>query len=238
MIDIWKKIGRIWRYLTFSTTLDDLEEDIERDKIDFTKFHKTVRAGETFYRLVDKDDDPLRPSGKKGRFVSEPDNFPFEGYRSAYYQQLWKSMPLMGTGAVTMSMNPVTPAKEVQMSQDKDFYELRLVRDISVFDFESMRIKMRIPFDDSKQRHLAYQLFYGKKLKGVLFRSAKEKAAVYAGEQQPEYNLLIFTDWLVGFKNYFSAHKVSKSERVSLIGWRFSAGNSLNLCQGDDSRIL
>ncbi|KKQ66883.1 MAG: hypothetical protein US89_C0022G0006 [Candidatus Peregrinibacteria bacterium GW2011_GWF2_38_29] len=229
-------MGRLFRYWFYSTTLDDLREDIESDRIDFTRFPKIIHPGETFYRLVDRNEDPLRPSGRKGRFVSEPDNFPFEGYQRAYYQELWKSMPVLGTGAFTMSFSPLTPVREVRMPQDKDFYALTLTKDITVLDFESLRQSMRISFDSSKERHPVYQLFYGKKLKGVVFRSAQEDTvSYYPGGQQPEYNLLIFADWLEGFKSYFSARKIDDNERDSLIGWRTFSQNSLNLCQSQDS---
>lgn len=233
-----KKIGRMFRYLFYSTTLNDLKEDIESYKVDFAKFQRTMPIGITFYRLVSKNEDPLRPSGRKGRHVSEPDNFPFEEYREAYYQELWKTMPVMGTGAVTMSVNPITPMKEVSMPQDKDFYALTLTKDITIFDFELMRKSMRIPLAHCKERHPAYQLFYGKKLKGVVFRSAHENPVSYhPGGQQPEYNLVIFTDWLDGYKSYFSISKIGESERNSIIGWRNLSQNSLNLCEPTDSNV-
>lgn len=236
MKDARNKIGRVCRNLFYRTTLDDLKEDIEGDRVDFKRFQVIINPGYVLYRLVDKNEDPLRPTGRKGRFVSEPDNFSFEEYRRAYYQELWESMPALGTGAFTGSVRPYTPMKEVDMPQDKDFYALTLTKDVRVHDFETMRKSMRISLVSCKERHPAYQLFYGKRLEGVIFRSAQEySVSYYPGENQPEYNLVIFTDWLDDYKSYFNVRKIDEDERNSLIGWRIQAKNSLNLCQGSNS---
>ena len=234
---IAKKLGRIKRYIFYQTTMDDLKEDLDNNRIDFGKYQTTLYTGEVFYRFVDKGDDPLRPTGKKSRFVSEPDNFPFEEYREAYYKNELAQMPTLGTGGISLAECFPTAVKEVPEPFDKDWWELRLTKNLSVVDLEALCKDKRIPFELAKERHDAYQLLYGKKLIALRFRSSKQ--AQYAHclpfYYRQEYNLYIYTDWFQDYKNFFKATQIEGKLRDYFIKLFQPTLSSLNLLQNENN---
>ncbi|MDD5566385.1 MAG: hypothetical protein PHG31_05810 [Candidatus Omnitrophica bacterium] len=131
--------------------MNDLKEDLEKKTIHFSKYQTTISTGEVFYRFVDKGDDPLRPTGRESRFVSEPDNLCFEEYRRVYYNNEFERMPSLATGGFAMTNTFSIAAKEIQEPQNKDWWMLKLTRNFVAIDLRLLCEDKRIPFDKAKE---------------------------------------------------------------------------------------
>lgn len=207
-----RKLGRQIRYILKYTSLNDLQEDIEQNKIDLNKYLVTIPSGTSTYRLVTKDDDPLAPTGigegysgnRNGhRWISTPPGFLFESYRDMYYRND-PQLITAGTGGTCMSLNIKTPFMEISDVQDMDLYKLTLKKDIQVVDLELICKALRIPTPLSEERHPVYHKFYGTHIKGVRFKCFKPASV------SDELNIIIYTDWFKEFKDIIDKEKIDK----------------------------
>lgn len=211
-----KKIGRRLRYIFHCTTLNDLQDDIENNRIDLNKYLVTTPAGTKMYRLVRKGDDPIAPTGigegypgcRDGhRWISTPPGFSPEEYRKMYYNND-PQLITCGSGGTALSLCHAIPFKEVKDSENDDFYEITLKKDIQVVDLELICKALRIPTPLSNERHPVYHKFYGTHIPGIKFRSFKVS---YVSPSAPEEdNVIIYTDWFKEFKDIVDVEKIEK----------------------------
>lgn len=212
-----KNLARKIRYWLYLTTMNDFGDDIDKKKIDFNKFLTEIKAGHHFYRFVTKDDDPLLPTGRRGRFVSQREDVSLDDYRKLLNMGYDAEAFSVGSGAIGTIKSVATGYKEVENPENMDLYKLTLTAPLLVIDFERLRKAKRIPLRYTKPQHPTYQLFYGTRFNGILYRSSKEGyyPTPYS-EQSEEYNLHIFVDWIKEYRILFEPKKIEKEERKSL----------------------
>ena len=210
-----KKTGRRLRYIFHCTTLNDLQDDIENNRIDFNKYLVTIPAGTKMFRLV-KGDDPIAPTGigegypgcRDGhRWISSPPGFSPKEYRRMYYNND-SQLTVCGSGGEAFSLCRTTPFKEVRDSDDKNFYEITLKKEIQVIDLELICKSLRIPTPLSNERHPVYHKFYGTHIFGIKFRSFK--TSYNFPSDLAEDNVFIYTDWFKEFKDIVAVEKIEK----------------------------
>lgn len=213
---MFKKIHRRLRYIFNCTTLNDLQDDIENNRIDFNKYLVTVPSGTKMYRFVRKGDDPFAPTGigegypecQDGhRWISSPPGFSPQEYRKKYYSHD-SDLAICGSGGTTYSLCRAIARKEVKDAENDDFYEITLKNDIRVVDLELLCKALRIRTPLRSERHPVYHKFYGTHIYGVKFRSFK-LPYTYPSMLE-EYNIIIYTDWFKDFKDMVDQKKIEE----------------------------
>ncbi|MDP8253163.1 MAG: hypothetical protein P9X27_02055 [Candidatus Kaelpia aquatica] len=190
-----QKIVRKIRRSMWLNNLDDLLRDF--DEIDFSVHMITVPLGATWYRSINKGADPLSSTGAENRFVSQRPDYSFEKYQTAMSMG---RETVAGTGATCfVSVQSVIP-EEVVDFESKDCYKITLKEDIEIVDMDSICREKRIskPYM-TEERHPVFQLFYGKKINGLKYESAKDPKA---------YCYVIYNDWFKKFRSIVTVEKI------------------------------
>lgn len=159
--------------------------------------HKIIiPAGTKLYRIVLKGTDPLKPTGKASRFAKEPPGYTIEKYQEAFEKGM--SIPV-GTGANCYCESLPTAILEVGGKvKNQDIYMITLKSDIEVVDMDSICRAEGISKPITKERNEIWHRFYGKKVRGLRFKSSKNPN---------DYNIIIFPDWFREFKDIVEVEK-------------------------------
>jgi hypothetical protein len=167
-------------------------DDIDVSSLDLSKHILILPAGSIWYRIVDKGQDPLEPTGKAGRFSKEPPHYTPTLYKIV--RRIFGNASLVGTGSTCLCTAIATAQLEVGGSlEGKSVYRITLLSDIEIIDIDSICKSEGIdqPYI-TEERSEFWHRFYGRKVRGLHHQSAKNLK---------DYNLVIFQDWFPKFKS-------------------------------------
>ena len=167
--------------------------DLNLSNIDINKHKIIIPLGTKIYKFTPKEKDPLKPTGKESRFVSEP-----EGFSMEKYSREWDGGNAMcaGTGGCYFSETISLAALEAGNTENKYAYEITLKSDTELIDLDSIANAEGLgkPYI-SDQWLPIYDEFYGKcdeKCIGVYCESVKNPKL---------HNFVLFLDKSPEFRN-------------------------------------
>ena len=173
-------------------------DDIDLDSVDLSKHTKVIPSGTKLYRIVLKGIDPLKPTGKENRFASEPPGYTFEKYQAALQDDI---AIITGTGSTSLCTTVRTARLEIGSDWvNRETYKITLISDIEIVDMDSICEAERIYERHTGERTGIWHEFYGKKIKGLRYRSSKNP---------DDYNIVIFPDWFKEFHNIVKVEKIN-----------------------------
>lgn len=175
-------------------------EDIDLDKVDFDKYKITVYAGSKFYRIVHQGTDPLAPTGRWSRFVSQPMGFDPSKVRIGTQAH---------TGATCYSNTPITACLEVGDLTGREMYQITLKSDIEAVDLDSICMAEGISKPYMPKDHTPFfHKLYGKHIKAFRFESA---------QNSNDYNVVIYNDWFKEFPNLVDKELMDKDAIIKYL---------------------
>ena len=175
-------------------------DDINLDNIDLNKHKVVIFSGTKLYRITLKGLDPLRPTGKANRFASEPPGYTFEKYQTALQNG---TAIIAGTGSNCLCTTVHTARLEIGPDQtNRETYMITLESDIEIVDMDSICEAEGISEPHTGERTEIWHKFYGKKIKGLRYRSSKNPN---------DYNIVIFPDWFEEFNSIVKIENITNN---------------------------
>jgi len=159
-----------------------------------------IPMGTFFYRVVEEEQKPLIPTGKKSRFVSESTQYTNpEDFAKSYTEG---RTIFTGTAATCVAYDWSVAYKESKAT-NKVICKLTLNANINAVDMDSICAAEEISKPYMIADHDgAWQHFYGKEVQAVHYESLEDKT---------RYNLTLFPDWIPNFKSLFTEEKITIS---------------------------
>lgn len=170
-------------------------DDIDLNKVDFAKHKLTFHSGTVLYRIVHAGTDPLQPTGRYSRFVTEP-----MGFEPS--KVLLRVPGYAHTGAACYSPCLVTACLEARDLKNKDIYKITLKSDIEINDLDSICLTENVskPYMPKEWTDF-FDSLYGYHLKGLRFESAQNSY---------EYSIVIYHDWFKEFPSIVDKQLMDK----------------------------
>lgn len=164
------------------------------DQIDFMKCKVLLAAGTKLHRSVMRGSDPLKPTGRESRFVTEPPGFDPASYVPG--------VVAMGTGALCLSFSLDTSRSETKRLEKRDEYEVTLTRSLELYDLNCICKEQGIdkPYMN-RLKEKDFTEFYGRRIKGLRYESKQSPS---------QYNVVIFHDWFPEFDKGVSVKKLNE----------------------------
>ncbi len=167
-------------------------DDVSFDSIALSKHMVVISAGSEWYRIVGIGQNPLEPTGKASRFAKEPPQYSPEVYREA-----WKNgfSSLVGTSSTCFCQTVETARVEVGGDMlGKQIFKIKVLSDFEVVNVDSICKAENVaePYINDDRTEFWHK-FYGKKVKGLRFRSSKKYS---------DFNIVIFQDWFSDFDKF------------------------------------
>ncbi len=175
-------------------------DDIDLDSIGLNKHKAVVLSGTKLYRIVLKGTNPLKPTGKANRFASEPPGYTFEKYQAALQNG---TAIITGTGSTSLCTTVRTARLEIGSDWiNRETYMITLKSNIEIVDMDSICKAEGISKPYISDRTKIWHKFYGKKIKGLRYRSSKNPN---------DCNIVIFPDWFKEFNNIVKVENITNN---------------------------
>lgn len=166
---------------------------LDFSKIDFQRHIVQLPVGTVLYQIVHPGVDPLLPSGRAMRFVTEPPGFNTDNYTPG--------MVKAGSGILCFSSSFERAHSEAKRGTC-DEYQIILNVALNACDLDLICSEQGI--GDSYMSELkdeCFKKFYGTGIKALRHRSKEDPSS---------YNVVIFSDWFPGFNKMVTVKRLHK----------------------------
>jgi len=196
------KILQFRKSLIYSPPPEREIDDIDINSIDLSKHKITLHKGDTFYRFAWKGDNPLKPTGRHSRYVSEPLGFDPEKVRLHGYNY-------PHTGGAYYGWDIFVACLEAGDLRKKDLFRITLLQDIEINDLDSICSSegVKKPYMPKEWTDFTDK-FYGTSMKGIRCESEKYHEG---------HIVVIYHDKFPEFENMVKVEKMEKDDIIEYL---------------------